>query len=446
MVLLINPKTSKPTEKNKEFLREPNIGLLYLAAILDSNNINVEILDLEQFMKLSQNQRKKIIIESTSAHQIIGITSLTNTFHNALHIATIIKNQFPKKFVIMGGAHVSFLYDSILKADYHNKKIIDFICIGESEDNFLKLVKIFLTHDVNSSDFEVLEYKINKIKDIAYINSKGKYVYTGVQREIINIDNLPLPARYKLSPINYAYTVANVIVNRGCPNQCSFCSRQKLFKTTRIKSLNSLIAEIRDIKSSYTYEFINFYDNINLNKKFFQKFCKVLKSKEFTLPWGCELRVDNISYADAKLLKEGGCKVIATGIESASEKVLQKNFKYQNPERVKRGIEYLKKVDISVQAYFILGLPGETQKTFHKTINYIKNLPLSEEDTINYFIATPYPGSKLWEDRKTFQIDIFEHDFSKYDCNHLIFETKDLKKEQLEKMRKGAIEIEKYFQ
>jgi radical SAM superfamily enzyme YgiQ (UPF0313 family) len=446
MVLLINPKTSKPTEINTDFFREPNSGLLYLAAVLDSNNINVEILDIEQFMGSSQDQRKKIIIKNCSSHQIIGITSLTNTFHNALNIASTIKNQFPEKFIIMGGAHVSFLYESILKTDFQNEKLIDFICIGEAEDNFLKLVELILSHNVNSSNFEILEQKINRIKGIAYINSKGNFVYTGEQRKIIDIENIPMPARYKLSPINYAYTVANIIVNRGCPNQCSFCSRQNLFKTTRIKSLDSLIAEIRDIKSSYTYEFINFYDNINLNKKFFQKFCNVLKSKEFNLPWGCELRVDNISYNDAGLLKEGGCKVIATGIESASEKVLQKNFKYQSPKKVKRGIEYLKKFDISIQAYFILGLPGETQKTFYKTINYIKNLPLNEEDTINYFIATPYPGSNLWENRNSFQIDIFEHDFSKYDCNHLIFETKDLKKELLQKMKKEAKEIERYFQ
>ncbi len=446
MVLLINPKTSKPTEINSDFFREPNMGLLYLAAVLDSNNIDVEILDLEQFMKLGKNQRKDIIIESATSHQIIGITSLTNTFNNALQIASIIKNQFPEKFIIMGGAHVSFLYEKILKMDFQNENIIDIICIGEAEDNFLKLVKLLLTHNLNSSNFGGLKQKINNIKDIAYINSKGKYIYTGIQPKIINLDNLPLPARYKLSPVNYAYTVANVIVNRGCPNECSFCSRQRLFKTTRIKSINSLIAELRDIKSSFTYKFINFYDNINLNNQIFQEFCNILKRKEFNLPWGCELRIDKISYDDARLLKEAGCMVIATGIESASEKVLKQNFKYQNPERIKKGIENLKKFNIPIQAYFILGLPGETQKTFQKTIDYIKNLPLIKEDIINYFMATPYPGSKLWEDSSAFQIKIFESDFSKYDCNHLIFETKDLKRVQLEKMRKEAKEIENHYQ
>jgi len=45
MILLINPKTTKPTEFQTDFFREPNLGILYLAAILDQNNIPVELLD-----------------------------------------------------------------------------------------------------------------------------------------------------------------------------------------------------------------------------------------------------------------------------------------------------------------------------------------------------------------------------------------------------------------
>jgi radical SAM superfamily enzyme YgiQ (UPF0313 family) len=145
-------------------------------------------------------------------------------------------------------------------------------------------------------------------------------------------------------------------------------------------------------------------------------------------------------------MKQAGCRVIATGIESASEKVLKRNFKYQDPHKVKRGLGYLKENDISIQAYFVLGLPGETQNTFSTTLDYIDTLPLRKEDTINYFIATPYPGSKLWKDREDFGINIFEHDFSKYDCEHLIFETEDLSKSQLEKIYEKAKEIEKKYQ
>ena len=43
------------------------------------------------------------------------------------------------------------------------------------------------------------------------------------------------------------------------------------------------------------------------------------------IPWGCELRVDTISFEEARLLKKAGCKLVATGIESANKKVLEIN-------------------------------------------------------------------------------------------------------------------------
>jgi radical SAM superfamily enzyme YgiQ (UPF0313 family) len=446
MVLLVNPKTSKPTERNSSYFREPNNGLLTLAAVLDNNGINVELLDLEQFLGLSELQREKIIIESASGHKIIGITCLTNTFHKAQTIARKIKSSFREKYIVMGGAHVSFLYKSILRNDRQTENIIDFLCIGEAEESFLQLTKVLQNSRSKSNFLAQLEKNVNNIKGLAYTTEEGKVKFTGERKGIIKLDALPLPARYKLSPTNYYYTVANVIVNRGCPNQCSFCSRQELFKSTRIRTQDSIAAELRDIESSQMYKFVNFYDNINLQKGFLEELVHTLQKEDFSLPWGCELRVDNINAQEARLMKQAGCQVIATGIESASPKVLKRNFKYQDPQDVRRGLGYLKDNDISVQAYFVLGLPGETEETFSKTVEYIDTLPFEEDDTINYFIATPYPGSRLWKEREAFGINIFEHDFSKYDCEHLIFETEELSKTQLEEMYKKAKEVENAYQ
>ncbi|MBD3212137.1 MAG: radical SAM protein [Candidatus Lokiarchaeota archaeon] len=444
-MLFINPKTTKPTEQNTHFFREPNSGLLYLAAILDEYDFEVDLLDLEQFLHLSKTAVNNALLDYSTTHDVIGITSLTNTFQKAMDYAQIIRRKFPEKIIIFGGPHASFLSEQILKLDYQNERIIDFIVVGEAEFSLLKLIQLIKSNDVNHQDLANIEMKISKIPHIAYMNARGQYRYTGNQSEIIDLNTLPLPARYKLSPVNFYYTVANIIVNRGCPNQCSFCSRQQLFKSPRLRSLQSIDAEIRDIKSTQTYEFINFYDNINLNLTFFEKLCKLLQTPHLQIPWGCELRVDNLSSKHAQLLQKSGCKVIATGIESASKKVLKKNFKYQDPHKVKKGLELLKKCNIPVQAYFVLGLPGETQQTFRKTLDYIKQLPLTEEDTINYFIATPYPGSRLWTEREKFGINIIEHDFTKYDCEHIIFETKDLSYSQLKEMLQEAKSIETSF-
>ncbi len=446
MILLINPKTCKNHSKKEVCVREPNLGLLYLAAILDSRDIPVDILDLEQYRTVEINSLNELIKEKTRKYHIIGITCLTNTFHLAINIARTIKSHHPEKIVILGGPHASFQHEQILRQFGGNRGIIDFICIGEAEYSFLKLSKLLLSMPNYKTMFQKFKEKINKIKGLAFVGDKNKIVFTGFSNETIDMDSLPLPARYKLEPENYFYTVANVIVNRGCPYQCSFCTRQKLFKNrVRLRSISSLEAEIRDILSMQTYEYINFYDNLNISNDFFTAFCNMFITNQFNIPWGCELRVDKLTEPQVKLLKKAGCKLIATGIESASKTVLEMNLKKQDPQKVKKGIILLKKHELPIQAYFVVGLPGETKDTLKETLHFLKSLPLTKEDKVNFFLATPYPGSRLWNEKKEFGIKIIEKNFRKYDCEHVIFETNTLTHADLLEIKKEVKKIEQYY-
>jgi radical SAM superfamily enzyme YgiQ (UPF0313 family) len=336
------------------------------------------------------------------------------------------------------------MYREILQDDKQSTNLIDFICIGEAENSFLELAKILIFQILGRNDVEIFETRLTSVHGIAYNNSRGELILQNQVSET-DLEKLPLPARYKLDHEYYYYTIANVIVNRGCPNQCSFCSRQKLFKKTKIRSIESITSEIRDIISMQTYSYINFYDNININNNFFRDFCQMFIDHGIKIPWGCEVRVDTIEDEDAWLIKQAGCKLIATGIESASLQVLKKNFKYQDPSKVIDGIRNLKRYEIPIQAYFVLGLPGETIETFQETIGYINELPLDERDKINYFVATPYPGSRLWDDKDIFKIKIIEKNFFNYDCEHLIFETEKMSISELEKLYIIAKKIENSF-
>ena len=96
-----------------------------------------------------------------------------------------------------------------------------------------------------------------------------------------------------------------------------------------------------------------------------------------------------------------------------------------------------------MQLYFVFGLPGETKKTVKETLAFIKLLPLTKEDSLNYF--TPYPGSRLWEEQDNYRIKIREHDFSNYDCQHVIFETEQLDFKSLKELYSSTQKIESFF-
>lgn len=482
-VLLLNPRTelekkeisddSLKNKKNKisnKYLREPPNGILLLASYLEEEGYSVEILDCSivenPFEYLRKNAKK---------YRLLGFTALTNTINKALELSKCAKRYNPHLFIIGGGPHVTFEYETILK----NYPFVDAICVGESENSFPWLVKklLFISSEeaLDKNDSELLnKYKnhpgtlqkilsnekdipkgivflekslidpftqalrdLKPIKDYSIasnrlpLEDRIQLIFTGFP-SATSLDFIPLPARHL---IDMKYDVADVLINRGCPNKCSFCARTQLFPKFRVRPLENVFQELDQIKSYTNYKFVNFYDNINVNHQYFEDFLNKLIETKFPLPWGAELRVDLITEKEANLMKESNCKVVATGIESADPNILSQNFKNQNPNKVKQGISILKKNGIALQAYFMIGLPGETKEAFKNTIEYLKTLPLERDiDQVNFFVTTLYPGSELWNNRDKYGLKLVNFNYNLYNCKEIVFETPTLSYSDLRQM------------
>ncbi|TFF88716.1 MAG: B12-binding domain-containing radical SAM protein [Promethearchaeota archaeon] len=418
-ILLINPSTELYSKVS--YNREPPAGLLSIAMYLRINGLDVKVVDakdkelLNLYLKLEP--------------KLIGITCLTNTYNEAICICREIKELLPNSKIVMGGPHATFTWREILKS----VPTIDYIIRGEGE---YPLLDLFQTLDDDN--------KISKIGGLAY-RSNDKIIDNGLA-PIFDMNLFPFPDRIDIIPNKY--DVASIIVNRGCPYNCSFCVRQKLFQNVRFKEPINVIKEMENV-DNLGYSFVNMYDNINIDQQISRKICTLITEKisELEIPWGAELRGDKLSYESAKLMSEAGCKVVAIGVETSSKKILELNGKYQAAESVKKGIENAKKAGLAVQCYFIIGLPGETNETFRATIDFLESLPLIQgEDRINFFVATPYPGSRLYEKGENqLDIKIIDKNWDNYDTEHVIFETEYLTKEKIEDLFTFAKKYEKSF-
>ncbi|MBD3230171.1 MAG: radical SAM protein [Candidatus Lokiarchaeota archaeon] len=418
-VLLINPATELSSKIS--YNREPPYGLLSMAMYLRMNGLDVKVVDAsdEELLDLYFKLEPKLI----------GITCLTNTYNESIRISNIIKQILPNCKIVMGGPHATFTWKEILES----VPTIDYVIRGEGEHTILDLFKA-----INNGN------KMDGIKGLSY-RSNNEVINNGLA-PIFDMNIFSFPDRIDIIPNKY--DVATIIVNRGCPFNCSFCVRQKLFQNVRFKKPINIIKEMENI-DNLGYSFINMYDNININQEITFKICELIKKEigDLEIPWGAELRGDKLSYELAKSMAEAGCKVVAIGVETASKKILEINRKHQKIDEVKKGISNAKKAGLAVQCYFVLGLPGETIETFKATINYMESLPLNRgEDRINFFVATPYPGSRLYEKgEQEFNIKIIDKDWDNYDTEHVIFETETLKKDKIEELYKFAQKYEKAF-
>ena len=97
------------------------VGLGYLAAVLENNNYEVDVIDC-QALKLTIEQAKEEL--SKRQPTIVGITSTTLTYKNAQQIAKAAKQALPNSITIIGGPHVTFWDQQALQENPQLNRVV----------------------------------------------------------------------------------------------------------------------------------------------------------------------------------------------------------------------------------------------------------------------------------------------------------------------------------
>lgn len=364
----------------------PPLGLMYLAASLRKAGHQPQILDflLEKFDK---DSLFRIINQGI---EIIGISAVTPLIDNAISLANLIKQKFPEKIIVFGGPHPTLLPKETLERCEN----IDFIVKGEGEERLNSLI-----------DYLEGKKKEEELDGIA-LRRKGEIIELPQKKYIEDLDNLPLPAR-ELVPIEKYSEIleseekpaTTLIASRGCPFHCIYCSKPIFGNIFKGRSPENILKEIEFLKEEYKIREIIFYDDIfTFNRERIIKLCQLLIEKKLNIRWKCETRVNFIDEELLKVMKKAGCYLIGYGIESGNQRVLNILRKGTTIAVIEKAIKMTKKVGIGVLGYFMLGIPGETEKEIKETINFAKSLDI---DYALFSIATPYPATELYHIAKS---------------------------------------------
>ena len=91
-------------------------------------------------------------------------------------------------------------------------------------------------------------------------------------------------------------------------------------------------------------------------------------------------------------MADGGARLFIVGFESGDAQILKNIKKGATIEMARDFMKNCRKVGIKVHGDFIIGLPGETKETIHKTIDFAKELDC---ETIQVSLAHAMPGTEL---------------------------------------------------
>lgn len=415
-VLLINPPYFNSKYKFIGLVAPP-LGIAYIAAVLEENDIDVEIIDAAA-LEMSWEELETAINEANPG--LVAVTALTPTIANALQTAELAKKTCPEATVVMGGYHPSFNHQEMLEKDY-----VDVVVIGEGEYTFPELVKTL----EEGGD-------LSEVKGIAYDD-----VVTPTRPLIMDLNELPFPARHLLPMdhykiLNMKLNTATLISGRGCPMQCSFCASAALHgNKLRMRSAKNVVDEMEHLIKDHDAGMIAFMDDtFTLKPSRVLEICDEIIKRDLGIYWGCTARADTLSDELLHKLSESGCITLFLGVESADQQQLDRVNKQLTLEKIRQAFKLARKNDIRTIASVVLGMPGDTKDSIQRTINFVRELNPSYA---LFSLATPYPGTRFYHEAVQGNL-IKVKDWSKFTLLSPVLETVDCSLDELKKMQKTA--------
>jgi len=357
---------------------EPSLGLLYLASYIESNGFKVKILDGE-ILKNRELITALIYIKP----EIIGITTTTFSFFNAVKLTIELRSLFPDCVIIFGGSHITALPEDTMKRINN----IDGVVVGDGEETILEIIKKYNTEQIDG-----LVWRANS--DSKIITNKKRELNANLDKYKLNWGLLDgFPQNYSPPYQSGSKKSASLVISRGCFYDCSFCSSNLIMgKTIRFHSPEYVVDLMS--KLEYDYQIKDFYfhdDYLPVYSHWIIDFCNILLKKKQKFTWACVSRVELLSGKILEMMKRSGCRQIGIGVESASQKILDKISKRTSVQILREGIKRISTVKINIKGFFILDVPGESFKDILKTIRFILSSKFSEIQ-INYYV--PLPGSR----------------------------------------------------
>lgn len=411
-VLLINP-----LENNllKQYEMYPSGSLVLIGTMLHNLGHNIKIIHMLAD-KVGPIELKNII--STFEPDIAGITINTFQTKSAKVVSKIIKEVNNNILVVVGGPHPSALRLRI----FDDFPYVDVVVVGEGEHTFLEIVE--------GKDLE-------EIKGICYDNKMNE-----LRPPAKNLDYIPLPnldlvdfSKNKFigaEPVG-AQPTMYIMASRGCPFQCIFCNKSVWGNTARFRKPELVIEEIKWLHEKYGVKEIFFQDDtFNLNRKWAEKMFNLIIENNLNkdIIYKTPFRA-NEKLVDKELLqlaKEAGFWLIFYGVESGNQEMLNRMRKGLTITEIKRAFELTHSFGLKTIGSFIIGLPGENERTIEDTYNLWKEL---RPYVTGYSPAIPFPDTEF-EKIVIKKKHLLVTNYDEYSPDVFVVRTDDLTKQDLE--------------
>lgn len=394
-VMLADP----PVEEEHYIYYQPTMGLLYLLGAL-KEAFSPSELDVRYLQGFGSLEDHLGAIEDYRP-DVYGLTFKTPMARLGYRTIASVKERFPNLCVISGGSHVSVLAEEVMRMTP-----VDACFRGECEETIVSVVRSFAGGRVRCEGIPG-----------AVARSGDSLVQNPVAPFRKDLDSIPWPAwsmvdfnRFPGMPYSKRRPYMGVLISRGCPFACTFCSEPvwKIFgrPTYRARSAGSIAEEVRYLYERGVREIRLWCEEFNAAGAWAVAVLQQIAGLGYRdLYLNFNIRGDVMTEALADAMVAANVWLVTMGFESASNRTLKGVQKHVTVEQIENACELLARRGVKVAGYFQLysaweesgELVWETTDDAIRTIRWASEL--GQRGFLHYMytsIATPRPGTPLW--------------------------------------------------
>lgn len=400
----------------------PPLGLAYVAASLRQVGFPVRCVDalgeapfqhivLDDPNFLTYGLSTPEIVERVGQCDVLGISCMfSHDWPVAKSIIRAIRKANAALTIVCGGEHISAVPEFCLE-DYPE---IDICVLGEGEETIVDLLQA-----------REAGRDLKTVPGLVYRSENG-VVRTSSRPRIRKLEDIPWPAwdlfpleNYLANELGYGVNPGRTVpllVSRGCPFECTFCSSPQMWTTRwQARAVDDVLSEMQFYIDRYQAQNFDLYDlTAIIQKGWIQEFCKKIIGNKWKITWQMPqgTRSEALDAETLQMMYQAGQKNISYAPESGSPTTLKLIKKKINLDRMKASIRAALKSGMNVKLNMIMGFPHETRKEMFEDFRFLSEVAVLGVHDVYIACFSPYPGSELFEElRQSGRIKALDDDY-----------------------------------
>ena len=379
-VVLINPRATYYKEVAQKCF--PPMQLLYLAAALREHGFEPSVLDANAFRMTDEQIADQV---RDAKPLLVGFSVYSDILRQIRDMTRLVRRTSPDSRIVLGGPHVSAVPVRTLE----QFPDADYALAGEAERSLTMLGEAILGHR-----------RLDSIPGI--IHRADGTITLGPDPEYPEPEDVPRPARDLVAraydeKLYYSILVRRrpvdtLFSSRGCPFRCGFCYnfRQKY----RYRSADDVIDELTRIRERGIRD-VEIADDTFTGRRgrAMEIFDRIIAEK-LDISFRIKSRVDVFTEELARKARQAGVYLVAFGMESGSQKMLDAMNKQTTVEMNARACSLTRKHKMLSHSSWIIGYPSETPETVSETLDFIRR---HHPSTVNLAVLRPYPNTEAYQ-------------------------------------------------